>query len=87
MRTHLLISAGIAAAACATILAPAATAEAAAGPAGHSIATFETHGAECAATDRNPRRQAGFVLRDEDGKNPFAVADSRRVALKADCSR
>lgn len=71
MRTHLLISAGIAAAACATILAPAAAAEAA---------------DDCAGTDRNPR-QAGFVLRDEDGKNPFAVADSRRVTLKADCSR
>lgn len=84
MRTHLLISAGIAAAACATILAPAA---AAAGPAGPSIASFETRGPECAGTDRNPRRQAGFVLRDEDGKNPFAVADSRRVTLKADCSR
>jgi hypothetical protein len=69
MRTHLLISAGIAAAACATILAPAAAAE------------------DCAGADRNPRGQAGFVLRDEDGKNPFAVADSRRVTLKADCSR
>jgi hypothetical protein len=72
MRTHLLISAGIAAAACATILAPAAAAQAT---------------DDCAGTDRNPRGQAGFVLRDEDGKNPFAVADSRRVTLKADCSR
>jgi hypothetical protein len=101
MRTYLLISTGIAAAACAAILAPAAVAEAAAESADLTIATLEAQGFdvkvnrlgsapldECVVTDiKNPRQQAGFVLRDEDGENPFAGADRRRITVSVDCSR
>lgn len=101
MRTYLLISTGIAAAACAAIVAPAAVAEAAAESADLTIATLEAQGFdvkvnrlgsapldECVVTDiRNPRRQSGFVLRDEDGDNPFAEVDRRRITVSVDCSR
>jgi hypothetical protein len=101
MRTYLLISTGIAAAACAAILAPAAVAEAAAESADLTIATLEAQGFdvkvnrlgsapldECVVTDiKNPRRQTGFVLRDEDGDNPFAGIDRRRITVSVDCSR
>ncbi|MGA5463626.1 hypothetical protein [Mycobacterium sp. NPDC050041] len=103
MKTYLLITTGIAAAACAAILAPGTVAEAAAESASQTIAVLEAQGFdvrvnrlgsapidECVVTDiRNPRRQTGFVLRDEDGDNPFATGNNRRqtITVSVDCSR
>lgn len=96
MRATLLILAGLAAAACGAIVAPAAIA--AAESAELTIATLEAQGFdvkvnrigsapldECVVTDvRNPREVTKLVRRGDD---LIEVVDRRTITVTADCSR
>ena len=96
MRATLLIVAGLAAAACGAIVAPAAIA--AAESAELTIATLEAQGFdvkvnrigsapldECVVTDvRNPREVTKLVRRGDD---LIEVVDRRTITVTADCSR
>jgi len=96
MRATLLILAGIAAAACGALVAPAALASAES--AELTIATLEAQGFdvkvsrigsapldECVVTDiRNAREQTKLVRRGDD---LIEVVDRRTIAVTADCSR
>ena len=96
MRATLLILAGLAAAACGAIVAPAAIA--AAESAELTIATLEAQGFdvkvsrigsapldECVVTDvRNPRETTKLIRRGDD---LIEVVDRRTITVTADCSR
>jgi hypothetical protein len=98
MRAILLTLTGIAAAACAAIIAPAAVAEAATESAQVTIATLEAQGfdvkldrlgsaplRDCVVTDvRNPQERTRLIRRDDDF---FEVVDRRTITVSLDCSR